>query len=250
MVNDNQHDNPYDNPYDKDSSNTSSNAVSHDSGSTGGTAPQPPTADDWLLPRGPQEQYAEEQPRPGRDRLRRLVGPVGLVVAGLIAGGGVVAAAHAVGDDGSTAGAQPAWGPAGSDPRGGLGGDPQDGDGAGFDRSGDPGGLSGEEHLTGTLSAVGDSTVTVRSSDGTATYQVTDSTQVVRDGAEAALSDLQVGDPVLVHVYPASSGGDRLVVERIFAGTLPDLPGQPPGDDGDGDGVPGSGGSAASSSNT
>jgi hypothetical protein len=86
---------------------------------------------------------------------------------------------------------------------------------------GGPGGIDGEQHVEGTVSATTGSTVTVKSTDGTtATYTVTSDTQVVRDGAQASLSDVQVGDAVLVHVLPTTSGGHK-TAERLFAGTLP-----------------------------
>jgi hypothetical protein len=90
------------------------------------------------------------------------------------------------------------------------------------------GGVAGEQHVTGTLTAVGTSTVTVRSSSGTTTYPVTSSTQIVRNGAAATLSQLKVGDPVVVHVLPSRSGTKTL--ERIFAGS--NLPAEDPGQGG------------------
>ena len=59
-------------------------------------------------------------------------------------------------------------------------------------------------------------TVTVKTSAGTATYLVTSSSEIVRNGQVASLSSLQPGDEVLVHVYPAGSGS-QLTVERLFA---------------------------------
>jgi hypothetical protein len=90
-------------------------------------------------------------------------------------------------------------------PQGGFGGPPG-------------GGRDGEQRVRGTITEVTATSVTVKSSAGTATYQVTSDTQIVRNGAVVALSGVKVGDPVFVHVYPL---GDRLLVERLFAGTLP-----------------------------
>jgi hypothetical protein len=59
-------------------------------------------------------------------------------------------------------------------------------------------------------------TVTVKSSSGTATYTVDGSSQVVRDGQAATLAAVKAGDPVFVHVYPS---GGKLLVERLFAGS-------------------------------
>jgi hypothetical protein len=80
------------------------------------------------------------------------------------------------------------------------------------------GGVAGEQHIQGTVSAKTATTVTVKSSGGTtATYTVNATTEIVRDGRAATLSAVAVGEPVLVHVYPSSSG--RMLVERLFAGS-------------------------------
>jgi Domain of unknown function (DUF5666) len=76
--------------------------------------------------------------------------------------------------------------------------------------------VAGEQHIQGTVTARTATTVTVRSTGGTATYTVNDSTQIVRNGQAATLAAIQVGDPVLVHVYPSWSG--QLLVERLLAG--------------------------------
>lgn len=49
------------------------------------------------------------------------------------------------------------------------------------------------------------------------------------------MSQLSTGETVLVHVYPAGSGG-QLLVERLFAGTVPGFgqDGPPAGTDGSG----------------
>jgi hypothetical protein len=206
------------------------------------TTPAPQNGDDWLVSDTPETQAHEPQTA-RRERLRAIAKPVALVVAGLIVGVGAVSAAQAVADDDSDS---TVAGGRAFDASGQAEGDGFDGHGLPPGADGGPlpggalGGLAGEQHLTGTLTAVGDSTVTVKSAAGTATYQVVSDTQIVRDGAAAQLSDLQAGDPVLVHVYPASSDGDRMLVERIFAGTLPSSPGlDPDGDDDDGDGATG-----------
>jgi len=195
------------------------------------TTPPPHNDDDWLVSDTPEEESAAGRPTGRRERLRAIAKPLALVVAGLIVGIGGVSAAQAIaGDDSdSTVAGARAFSPSGE-----TDGDGFDGHGLppGFDGGpfpgGTVGGLAGEQHLTGALTAVGDSTVTVRSSTGTATYQVVSDTQILRDGAVAQLSDLREGDPVLVHVYPASDR-DRMVVERIFAGLTPGL--DPDGDD-------------------
>jgi hypothetical protein len=157
-----------------------------------------PTSDiDWLSIPEP------ERHDPPRGERRR--GPAAaaktlvLVVVGVLAGGGIAYAAghHSAGDESAGIVQAPAGAP-----------------GAG------PVGRAGEQHITGTLTAVGSSSVTVKTPAGTATYTVDAATQIVRDGASATLSQLRVGDAVFLHVYPTSSGG-RLHVERIFAGQLP-----------------------------
>lgn len=82
------------------------------------------------------------------------------------------------------------------------------------------GGVAGEQRLQGTLAGVRGSAITVKTASGSATYTVTGTTEIVRNGSRASLSDLKVGDPVFVHVYPSASSG-AMLVERIFAGTLP-----------------------------
>lgn len=57
----------------------------------------------------------------------------------------------------------------------------------------------------------------MRSSRGTATCSVTSTSEIVRNGQAAALSAVQVGDAVFLHVYPDTSG--QTVVERLYAGT-------------------------------
>jgi len=65
------------------------------------------------------------------------------------------------------------------------------------------------------LTAVSGSEVTVRTSSGSATYQLVSQTQIVRDGALASASDLQAGDRLLMHVFPAA--GSDGVLERLIA---------------------------------
>jgi len=98
-------------------------------------------------------------------------------------------------------------GPRGSGP--GFGGPP------GFDGPG-PGGRTGEQHVFGTVTAVGSSSVTVRLANGsTSTYAVLASSDIVKDGTRVPLSAIKVGDAVFLHVYPSNG---RTVVEHLFAG--------------------------------
>jgi hypothetical protein len=93
--------------------------------------------------------------------------------------------------------------------------------------SGFGGGVSGEQHIQGTITAKTSGTVTVESARGAATYTVNATTEIVRNGRAATLADVKVGDPVLVHVYPSSSG--QMIVERLFAGSSSSNLGPPAG---------------------
>jgi hypothetical protein len=196
--------------------------------------------DAWLMPN---DEIRSEVRSPDQSARRRRLGTVaGLVVAGVLAGAVAVTAweSHA-----STSANSPTVGTgSGSLPQGGgigaPGGQAGLGGPGGQGGSGGPGGLAGEEHVLGTLTAVGPSTVTVNSSGTTATYTVTANTQIVRNGTETTLSALKAGDQVLVHVYPSGSGSSMLV-ERIFAGQLP-TDGAPPNGDGQNDGSDDDGG--------
>jgi Domain of unknown function (DUF5666) len=170
----------------------------------------PRPEDGWTMPPQPPPQAtgpsAPAPPARRSARFRWAATPVAVALAALLAGGGIVYAvdhhASATASTGSPQAAVP--GPNGFG--GGAGG---------------PGGLggpiAGEQHVQGTVSAKTATTVTVKSGNGTATYTVNDSTEIVRNGQAATLAAVQVGDPVLVHVYPSSSG--RLLVERLFAGS-------------------------------
>jgi hypothetical protein len=139
-------------------------------------------------------------------RFRGLARTVVPVAAALLVGGGVVYALDHRGGSASDAAsggtAVLAGGSRGPGAPGGFGGG---------------GGVDGEQHIQGTVTATTDSTVTVESPSGTATYTVDVTTEIVRNGRSATLADVRVGDPVLVHVYPSSSG--QMLVERLFAGT-------------------------------
>ena len=133
--------------------------------------------------------------------LRR---PAALVTAGVLAGGVVVGVAGhelsqpasattvATGSTGALGGAAPGGGPGGR------------------------GGMDGEQHLSGTLSAVDGSDVTVTTASDEQTFTVDGSTQVVQDGQEVAVSALTTGEDVVLHVHPS---GDGWAVERVLAGT-------------------------------
>jgi hypothetical protein len=148
--------------------------------------------------------HVEQKAQPARRSTVRRVGPAaGLVLAGLVAGAlGVGVLGHTPTTTASTV-AVPVR-PGG--PPGGVAGGPG-------------GGMAGEIRVGGTITAVSSSGLTVEQADGTtATYAANGTTDVRRDGAQSSLSALKVGDRVLVHVLPSTSGSGT-VAERILAGT-------------------------------
>ncbi|HEX4699943.1 MAG TPA: hypothetical protein VH857_11365 [Actinomycetes bacterium] len=203
----------------------------HDAWRMSEPVPGPPTAEHVVAPPAFEATDPAGVPEPptqptaarGWGAASRGQRVLALAAAGVLVAGGV---AVAVATSSGASGTGTTTSSAGQVP-GGLTTQPQSGgrapDGTqGFGGpGGGPGGVAGEEHVEGTVSATTGSTVTVQGTDGTtATYTVTSDTQVVRDGAQARLSDVQVGDAVLVHVLPTTSGGHK-TAERVFAGTLP-----------------------------
>lgn len=146
---------------------------------------------------------------------------LGIVTTGLVAGAIGVAAISSSSGTTNAASTSRFVGPAG---QGGFQGGPPGGFGG-------RGGVAGETRLQSVLTAVGSSGITVKGLDGTTTtVPVNGATEIVRNGAAASLSALQVGDQVLVHVVPS---GSATVAERVFAGTSasqgPGLGDPPPG---------------------
>jgi hypothetical protein len=164
--------------------------VHHLGDSTPWSAVAPPTGADEI----------ESGPVQGTppSRARRIGSTAALVVVGFIAGTiGITAVQAATGANHT---AQPSaatpFGAAGQGPPGG--------------------GLDGEQRLSGTIAAIGSSSITVATSSGKSTYAVTGTTDIRRDGQTVALSALNDGETVLVHVYPS---GSSYAAERILAGT-------------------------------
>jgi hypothetical protein len=173
-----------------------------------GEAPEPVTAEPVTpAPPGQGADAAteeEEAPRTGRALARAA----GLGVAGLIMGViGVTAVQAAVGGSPSTTGTAATSQVSGNGTLPGQGGGPP----RGF------GGVAGEQRVAGTVTAVGSSSITVRSTSGKATYAVNGTTQIQRNGQQAALSSLQTGDQVLVHLVPSGSG---YIAERVLVGAF------------------------------
>ncbi len=148
-------------------------------------------------------------------RWAKLAAPA---AAGLLIGAGAVFAVEH--HSGSSAAAGSAAAAAVADPSLPSGGGP----------------VAGEQHVQGTIAAKTSTTVTVKSTSGTATYTVNATSEIVRNGRAATLSAIRVGDPVLVHVFPSASG--QMLVERLLAGSSASDPGFGPPSSGSG--TPGS----------
>jgi hypothetical protein len=175
---------------------------------SGGEAPGPVTAEPVTsepVGQGAAAATEEAAPRTGRALARAA----GLGVAGLLMGViGVTAVQAAVGGSPSTTGT------AATNPVSGNGTLPGQ---AGRPPRGFGGGVAGEQRVAGTVTAVGSRSITVRSTSGKATYAVNGTTQIQRNGQQAALSSLQTGDQVLVHLVPSGSG---YIAERVLVGAF------------------------------
>jgi hypothetical protein len=166
--------------------------------------------------------------RPASDgRGRRVGAAIGLFAAGAVSGALVTGIFTGWGSNDASA-LTPATGQSqgsavqpGAQPpaQGQLPGAGQSGQGGQGGQSGQaPNGLAGrdgEVRLVGALTAVSGSRVTVESTAGSATYTISSSTRILRNGAVAQASALRVGDAVLVHVFPSSSSDG--VLELIYA---------------------------------
>jgi hypothetical protein len=187
-----------------------------------------PTGDPWIdvTPGGPTTGTAAS---PTDGRGRRIGGAIGLFAVGAVVGALVTGIATGWGSNDASAltsqngsaqgsaiqpraqlpgqglqGQQPGTGQNGQNGQSGQGGN-----GQGF------AGRDGEIRLVGTLTAVSGSKVTVESTTGSATYTISSTTWILRNGAAALASALRVGDAVLVHVFPSSSSDG--VLELIYA---------------------------------
>src|SRR3954463_3090229 len=164
--------------------------------------PGPARDTEWLIADEPAPDVVASH-TPGR---RTVLATVGLVAAGAPVGGVAIGAVRSHTSDSTTATAsQTELGdeqvPDGGFPGGRL--------------AGGRGGVAGEQRLAGTVTAVGGSSVTIRTASGTSAYSVAAQTEIVRNGAVAALSAVRPGDSVFVHLIPGS--GSSYVVERLFA---------------------------------
>jgi hypothetical protein len=147
---------------------------------------------------------------------------VGLVVAGALVGGGIGFAVAPRSTSGNSnvasaasnvvSGASAAPNAAGAGVQPGAGGG---GGGGGAGASDAHGGGGGGQKIQGTLTAISASSVTVKSSKGTATYPVTSATEIIRDGVNTTLAQLKVGDPAFLEVRAV---GSMKMLALIFAG--------------------------------
>jgi hypothetical protein len=88
-----------------------------------------------------------------------------------------------------------------------------------------PGGPGGALSLSGTVTAVGSSTVTIKTSSGTTAYSVTSSSDIDKNG-EAVLSNLAAGDAVTFSVSPTNAKQ----IDKLHAGNeAKDMPQGGPG---------------------
>src|SRR3954471_105263 len=172
-------------------------------------------------PTGPYLPGAVPPAPPAESKARGVTKIVGLFAAGAVAGGLVVGALNGFGthdantalvtQNGQAAGAPGAAGQG----QAGQGQQGQQGIGpGGLGGVGGQGGAGDEQHITGTVTAVSGSSLSVKSAGGTATYTIVAQTQIVRGNALADASAIKTGDTVLVHVFPAQ--GSDGVLERVF----------------------------------
>jgi hypothetical protein len=101
---------------------------------------------------------------------------------------------------------------------------------------GGPGGGGHALSLSGTVTAVGSSTVTIKTSSGTTTYTVTSNSDIDKNG-EASLKSLVVGDAVRFSV----TSSNATQIDKLHAGDeAKDMPqrGGPPPQNGSGTAAP------------
>ena len=76
-----------------------------------------------------------------------------------------------------------------------------------------------EKHVVGVVKSVGADSVTVETATHqTQTVQVTAQTKFIKSGAPSSLSDLKVGDKVVIHAKPT---GNKLEATEVKFGATP-----------------------------
>lgn len=182
------------------------------------------TSEDFLdAPEPMTPAYAEQTSTagPARRGLATWMSTGAWLLAGLVIGALVVAMLHT--NSSTNAAGLPAGAPAANQgPTGQVPGNqlPNGQPPAGAFGGGFRGSLPGEEHIVGTLTGVGRSTITVQTTNGAATYPIESSTLLIKDGQRVpSLSALTVGDTVVVHVYPLNgSTHTEMVIDGVPPG--------------------------------
>jgi hypothetical protein len=138
--------------------------------------------------------HAQDQPHVPPSRTNGVLRGVGIVITGLVAGAVGVAALQ--GSTGATTTPAAATTVPGA-------------------RFGPPPGGTAVTIVSGSLTTARSSSITVLAADGTSrTVAVNATTEVIRNGAQAVLSDLASGDQVVVSVAPS---GTSPVASRVVA---------------------------------
>lgn len=166
----------------------------------GEQSPRYDSPEEWIAP--PAANTPPTPPPTGwhglLSRHRRTT--IGAAVLGtLLVGGGIAVAANSGGSDQrDTASTTPAESAPPSASMPGMGSGTGHGQGRG----------QGEDApIQGTLSAVSPTSITVEASTGKqTTYKITSTTEIMRNNAPATLTQLKVGDPVMLRLMPGMSG--------------------------------------------
>jgi hypothetical protein len=191
-------------------------------------------------------QPEDEPVKRGRPRLSKaVVSGLALLGAGAIAGG--IASTAVSASAATTTSTTAATGNSGS---GGSSSTSSTVPGSGRQRPGAPPGAAALP-LHGTITAVGDSSVTIKTSTGTTTYAVTSTSDIEKKG-KTTLSALSVGDTV---AFSTVTTDGTTAIDTLVAGTAPSgmaggcgPGGGPRGTAGPGAGPPPNGSSSSGSS--
>lgn len=75
-----------------------------------------------------------------------------------------------------------------------------------------------EKHVMGTITNISGNTITVQTtSKQSVSVGVSDQTKIEKSGSAAALTDLKIGDKVVIH---AAKKGDKLIATKISFGVM------------------------------